>query len=327
MAATYPSSIVAFSTKSDGAGNFILAAHMNAVQDEIAAIETGLIDGFAHIIKPGTDSAFTLGTSGVRWSVIYGDLFDGSGASLTALNATQLTSGTVPDARFPATLPALSGVNLTALNASNLASGTVPIARMVGADPGADRIIFWDDSAGVLAFLTLSGASITDTTLTISSPKPIVQWTALGNMQPASSAAPFDVRNDHPVLDFDDASTESAMFGGVLPTGYAGGGLTIEIYWTATSATTGDVRWGAAIERMNTDLDSGSFASNQTTDTTCNGTSGIIAKTTITMTDGAQMDSLAAGEAFRLRIQRIGANAADTMTGDAELHRVVLRET
>ena len=55
--------------------------------------------------------------------------FSGSGASLTALNATQLTSGTVPDARFPATLPALSGENLTAMNASNLGSGTVPDAR------------------------------------------------------------------------------------------------------------------------------------------------------------------------------------------------------
>ena len=53
-----------------------------------------------------------------------------SGANLTALNATQLTSGTVPDARFPATLPAASGANLTALNASELSSGTVPIARV-----------------------------------------------------------------------------------------------------------------------------------------------------------------------------------------------------
>ncbi len=55
--------------------------------------------------------------------------FSGSGANLTALNATQLTSGTVPDARFPATLPAVSGTNLTALNASNLGSGTIPDAR------------------------------------------------------------------------------------------------------------------------------------------------------------------------------------------------------
>lgn len=61
---------------------------------------------------------------------VTGNLFSGSGASLTALNATNLASGTVPDARFPATLPAASGVNLTALNGSNIASGTVADARI-----------------------------------------------------------------------------------------------------------------------------------------------------------------------------------------------------
>ena len=50
--------------------------------------------------------------------------FAGSGASLTALPAAQLT-GTVPDAAFPATLPAASGANLTALPAANL-TGTLP---------------------------------------------------------------------------------------------------------------------------------------------------------------------------------------------------------
>ena len=56
-------------------------------------------------------------------------LTNGSGANLTSLNASNLGSGTVPDARFPSTLPAVSGANLTALNASNLGSGTVPDAR------------------------------------------------------------------------------------------------------------------------------------------------------------------------------------------------------
>jgi hypothetical protein len=51
-------------------------------------------------------------------------------ANLTNLNASNLASGTVPDARFPATLPAISGANLTNLDASDLASGTVPIARI-----------------------------------------------------------------------------------------------------------------------------------------------------------------------------------------------------
>ena len=49
---------------------------------------------------------------------------------LTSLSATNLVSGTVPDARFPATLPAVSGANLTSLNASNIASGTIAAARV-----------------------------------------------------------------------------------------------------------------------------------------------------------------------------------------------------
>ena len=61
--------------------------------------------------------------------------FTGDGANLTNLpvdltnlSATNLTSGTVPDARFPATLPAASGANLTSLPAANL-TGTIPDAR------------------------------------------------------------------------------------------------------------------------------------------------------------------------------------------------------
>ena len=54
----------------------------------------------------------------------------GNGSGITALTATQLTSGTIPDARFPATLPVVSGVNLTALNATQLTSGTVPVLRL-----------------------------------------------------------------------------------------------------------------------------------------------------------------------------------------------------
>ena len=44
---------------------------------------------------------------------------------LTALSASNLTSGTVPDARFPATLPAKSAANLTNIPAANI-TGTLP---------------------------------------------------------------------------------------------------------------------------------------------------------------------------------------------------------
>ena len=44
---------------------------------------------------------------------------------LTALSASNLTSGTIPDARFPATLPAVSAANLTSIPSANL-TGALP---------------------------------------------------------------------------------------------------------------------------------------------------------------------------------------------------------
>jgi len=46
-----------------------------------------------------------------------------------SLNASNLT-GTIANGRFPTILPASSGENLTALNASEITSGTLPIARI-----------------------------------------------------------------------------------------------------------------------------------------------------------------------------------------------------
>ena len=87
-----------------------------------------------------------------------------SGANLTALNATELTSGTVPDARFPATLPAASGTNLTALNATQLTSGTVPIGR-IGATGTASASTYL---RGDNSWATVSGGSSSDSFATIS---------------------------------------------------------------------------------------------------------------------------------------------------------------
>lgn len=58
-----------------------------------------------------------------------------SGANLTNLDAAELT-GTLPDATFPATLPAASGANLTALTAANL-TGTIPDASFPATLPAA----------------------------------------------------------------------------------------------------------------------------------------------------------------------------------------------
>jgi hypothetical protein len=88
-----------------------------------------------------------------------------SGSSLTGLNATALTSGTVPDARFPATLPAVSGVNLTSLNASNLASGTVANARTTAASANGASTIVARDASGNFSAGTIT-ANLTGTAST-----------------------------------------------------------------------------------------------------------------------------------------------------------------
>ena len=80
--------------------------------------------------------------------------FVGSGNSLTALNANNLSSGVVPDARFPATLPAVSGANLTSLNASELSSGTVPDGRFPATLPAASGVNLTNVSA---VFATKAG--------------------------------------------------------------------------------------------------------------------------------------------------------------------------
>jgi hypothetical protein len=67
-----------------------------------------------------------------------GNIVANNGSNLTNLNADNLASGTVPDARFPATLPAVSGANLTNLDADDLASGTVPDARFPATLPAAN---------------------------------------------------------------------------------------------------------------------------------------------------------------------------------------------
>ena len=156
-------------------------------------------------------------------------------------------------------------------------------------------------------------------------------FTPYQNEPPSSSYATLDLRNGHPVLDFDAAADESAIFTGVLPRNYAGGGLTITLIWAATSATTGTCRWATAIERIDTgqDLDSDGFATANTTGATAPGTSGAPAYTSIAHTSGAQMDSLAAGEAFRLKVTRDadGTSGTDDMTGDAELIGVEIKET
>ncbi len=158
-------------------------------------------------------------------------------------------------------------------------------------------------------------------------------FSPLSNEPPSANFATLDTRNSVPVLDFDDTTDESAVFGGVLPNNYAGGGLTVTLVWMATSATSGGVSWDVSIERHEDDafdLDADGFATaNNSGSATTASATGEQQYTSIAFTSGAQMDSLAAGESFRIKVTRDanGTTATDDMAGDAELLRVVIKET
>lgn len=159
----------------------------------------------------------------------------------------------------------------------------------------------------------------------------LVSFSATDNHHSGATAALLDTRNGIPVLNFDASTAWAARFDSVLARHYAGGGLTAVIAWMAATATSGNVMWKAAIMRLaagGDDLDADSFATAQAASAAAaDATSGKLTYTTITLSNGANIDSLAIGEAFRLEITRDAANGSDTMTGYAQLVSVEIRET
>ena len=154
----------------------------------------------------------------------------------------------------------------------------------------------------------------------------------LNNEPPSASFATFDIRNGHPVLDFDGSADEEAVFTGILPLNYAGGGLTVTTFWAFTSATTGSLRVQTSIERIDAsslDIDADSFATANSAGGTAPGTSGQVIAVAIAHASGAEMDSAAAGELFRLKIRRDadGTSGTDDIATDAELVGVTIKET
>jgi hypothetical protein len=155
-------------------------------------------------------------------------------------------------------------------------------------------------------------------------------------MPPGASFSTLDVRpggstpaESAMIFDFDDTAIEYMDFLCEL-VGYGGGGLTFTLPWSATTATSGSVRWGVAIRRLEDDVDdidsSHTYAFNEVTDAAPSA-SGELSYPTISFTDGSDMDDWADGELAIVRVRRDATNGGDDMTGDAELWAVSGKET
>lgn len=151
-------------------------------------------------------------------------------------------------------------------------------------------------------------------------------------VKPVDCFATIDRRDGDSILNFPDAVNKVALFSSILPTNYAGGGITVTLKLMATTATTLDMSFKGFFKSLTPlvdNIDTKNFAAPQ-------GNAAIDAPTTsgqhvdadITFTNGSQIDNLAVGEKFHLLIMRDAQDStADDMSGDAELLGIELKET
>jgi hypothetical protein len=156
----------------------------------------------------------------------------------------------------------------------------------------------------------------------------LAEWTAVGGELPATSSAAYNFVNNQAVLDFDPTNDEGVYFSGILPNHYGGGGLSLLMIWTSVSAVAGDCVFTVSVERQAVGhaVGTDSFATANSITVTAPGVAGNLVYSTITFTSGAQMDSLAINERFRLLVTRDANAGGDTMAGDMRLIHLYLRE-
>ena len=305
MSGSTPLAYSTLATLNASGQSFTLVSNGTATGWTLRAVDTHThastqITGLAASATTDTTNALnissgTLATARLSVGTTAGTVAAGDDARLSdARTPTAHAHGNISNTGTIGTDSGLPVVTTTAGAVTTLALGTAN--QVLRVNSGATAVEFADPSGGG------SGGT-----------KTYAVFTAEHNQPPSTAFATLDTRNSIAVLDFSDTATEGAVFVGIMPEAATlTSGLIVRLHWMATSATSGNVRWSVAFERSNTDLDADSFDTATAATATTNGTSGIVTVTAITCTN---IDSIAAGDLFRLRVQRLGADAADTMTG------------
>ncbi len=153
------------------------------------------------------------------------------------------------------------------------------------------------------------------------------QWSTLETQTLASGSAYLDTRADHVVVDFVNGSATSVYYECNLPANYDNTAFNVDLLWVASGVVvTGNVVWGAAIEKTNgQSIDNAFGATQSTTTTTTNATAGNPSVSTIAVTY-ANANSPVAGNHLRLRVQRVGNNGSDTLSALVQLVGISLRK-
>lgn len=149
-------------------------------------------------------------------------------------------------------------------------------------------------------------------------------WSSRAALLPGSSApaAVYAAGTNFPrlTLDFDQTSAEKCYFYAVVPQIYAGGNIDFDIWWTA--AATGNVVWGIKyLGRVNDEVFDAAISSQTTV------TDGVTASNDIMLaTVSVSSPTLAAGDWLVVELERVAANASDTLAADAKFIHLELQE-
>jgi hypothetical protein len=119
----------------------------------------------------------------------FNDVIDDLGNEITAslpVDGTKAMAAALPMGGFKITNLGDATLTTDAVNLGQVQTGYQPLDAFLEdiadlADPGADRVLFWDDSAGILTWLTMgTNLSISTTTLNASGGAGSTDWGLIG---------------------------------------------------------------------------------------------------------------------------------------------------
>lgn len=191
--------------------------------------------------------------------------------------------------------------------------------------PGAGTVQLYQKSAG-LFYIDESGNVVgpfITGTAAVGGGNWQISFFATDNEPPSSAYATLDTVNSRPVLDFTLTGSQFAVFSEVMHPDYSNGGVDLRIGWSATGSS-GDAYFQASMERLVTgsSVDADSFAT-AVNGSSANAAGHVLGLATMSLSNGAEMDSTVAGDYFRLKFKYVSGTFAE----DFELHFIELQET